>query len=42
MRGFEVRNAHFDKLVNTRGLKWLGQNTNHAKLHPAVIEAMER
>ena len=42
MRGFEVRNAHFDKLVNTRGLQWLGQNTNHAKLHPAVIEAMER
>ncbi len=42
MRGFELRNAHFDRLVNTPDLKWLGQNTNHAKLHPAVIEAMER
>ncbi len=42
MRGFEARNAHFDRLVNTHGLKWLGQNTNHAKPHPAVIEAMER
>jgi aspartate/methionine/tyrosine aminotransferase len=40
MRDFEARNAHFDKLVNTPGLKWLGQNTNHAQAHPAVIEAM--
>jgi aspartate/methionine/tyrosine aminotransferase len=40
MRRFEVRNAHFDKLVNTPGLKWLGQNTNHVPAHPAVIEAM--
>jgi aspartate/methionine/tyrosine aminotransferase len=42
MRGFEARNAHFDRLVNTPGLKWLGQNTNHAKPHAAVLEAMER
>ena len=42
MRGFEIRNAHFDALVNTPGLKWLGQNTNHAKAHPAVIEAVVR
>ena len=42
MRAFEVRNAHFDRLVNTPGLRWMGQNTNHAKSHPAVIEAMER
>jgi aspartate/methionine/tyrosine aminotransferase len=42
MRAFEARNAHFDRLVNTPGLKWLGQNTNHAKPHPAVVEAMER
>jgi aspartate/methionine/tyrosine aminotransferase len=42
MRGFEVRNAHFDRLVNTPDLRWLGQNTNHATLHPVVIEAMER
>jgi aspartate/methionine/tyrosine aminotransferase len=42
MKAFEVRNAHFDRLVNTPDLRWLGQNTNHAKMHPAVIEAMER
>lgn len=42
MRPFDVRNAHFDKLVNTRGLRWLGQNTNHSKPHPAVVEAMVR
>lgn len=41
-RAFEVRNAHFDRLVNTPGLKWLGQNTNHATPHPAVIEAVQR
>jgi aspartate/methionine/tyrosine aminotransferase len=42
MKPFEVRNAHFDRLVNTPGLRWMGQNTNHAKPHAAVIEAMER
>lgn len=42
MKPFEVRNAHFDRLVNTPDLRWLGQNTNHAKPHPAVIEAVER
>ena len=42
MRAFEARNAHFDRLVNTPGLKWLGQNTNHCKAHPAVVEAMVR
>jgi aspartate/methionine/tyrosine aminotransferase len=42
MKTFEVRNAHFDRLVNTPGLKWLGQNTNHAKAHPAVLDAMIR
>ena len=42
MHPFEVRNAHFDRLVNTPGLKWLGQNTNHATPHPAVIEAVQR
>ena len=40
MKRFEVRNAHFDKLVNTPDLKWLGQNTNHVPAHPAVIEAI--
>lgn len=42
MRAFEARNAHFDALVNTPDLRWLGQNTNHAKAHPAVIEAIVR
>lgn len=40
MRRFEVRNAYFDRLVNSPNLKWLGQNTNHIPAHPAVIEAM--
>jgi aspartate/methionine/tyrosine aminotransferase len=40
MRDFEIRNAHFDRLVNTPGLKWLGQNTNHIPAHPLVLEAM--
>jgi aspartate/methionine/tyrosine aminotransferase len=42
MKRFEVRNAHFDRLVNTPGLKWLGQNTNHATPHPSVLEAMRK
>lgn len=42
MLAFEARNAHFDALVATPGLKWLGQNTNHIPSHPAVIEAMVR
>ena len=42
MRSFEQRNAHFDRLVNAKGLRWLGQNTNHAPVHPAVAEAMQR
>ncbi|MGI6855394.1 pyridoxal phosphate-dependent aminotransferase [Mesorhizobium sp. 1B3] len=42
MRPFEVRNAHFDRLVSMPELRWMGQNTNHAKAHPAVVEAMER
>ncbi len=42
MKPFEVRNAHFDRLVNTPDLRWMGQNTNHAKPHAAVVEAMQR
>lgn len=42
MRGFEQRNAHFDRLVNTSDLRWLGQNTNHVPVHPAVVEAMHK
>jgi aspartate/methionine/tyrosine aminotransferase len=42
MKPFEVRNAHFDRLVNTPDLRWMGQNTNHVKPHAAVVEAMER
>jgi aspartate/methionine/tyrosine aminotransferase len=40
MRQFEIRNQHFDRLFNTPGLMWLGQNTNHFDPHPAVVEAM--
>lgn len=40
MRDFERRNQHFDRLVNSRGLRWLGQNTNHFPTHPAVREAL--
>ena len=40
MRRFEARNQHFDELVNTPNLMWLGQNTNHFTPHPDVIEAM--
>jgi aspartate/methionine/tyrosine aminotransferase len=38
--GFEQRNRHFDRLVATPGLKWMGQNTNHVPAHPAVVLAM--
>jgi aspartate/methionine/tyrosine aminotransferase len=42
MKLFEIRNAHFDRLVNTPNLRWMGQNTNHATPHRAVLEAMEK
>lgn len=42
MRDFERRNRHFDRLVNSRGLRWLGQNTNHLPAHPAVRDALTR
>ncbi len=40
MSGFEARNSHFDRLFATRGLYWLGQNTNHLPMHPAVRQAL--
>jgi aspartate/methionine/tyrosine aminotransferase len=40
MRSFEERNAYFDRLCNTPGLMWLGQNTNHFDPHPSVIQAV--
>lgn len=40
MRRSEERNAHFDRLVNTPGLRWLGQNTNHHAVARAVRDAM--
>lgn len=39
-RGFDVRNAHFDRLFNTPGLMWLGQNTNHFETPSEVMDAM--
>lgn len=38
--GFEQRNRHFDRLVATPGLHWMGQNTNHMLAHPEVVLAM--
>lgn len=40
MSDFETRNQYFDRLCNTPGLRWMGQNTNHHPLPPAVIQAM--
>jgi aspartate/methionine/tyrosine aminotransferase len=40
LRAFEQRNAYFDRLCNTPGLMWLGQNTNHFEPHPSVIDAV--
>jgi len=40
MRDFEQRNAYFDRLCNTPGLMWLGQNTNHFEPHASVREAI--
>nr|WP_299742507.1 pyridoxal phosphate-dependent aminotransferase [Devosia sp.] len=42
MRNFDIRNAHFDRLVANEDLRWMGQNTNHVPSHPAVLEAMAR
>jgi len=40
MSDFETRNRYFDRLFNTPGLRWMGQNTNHYPLPPAVLQAM--
>ena len=40
MSSFADRNAHFDRLFATPGLFWLGQNTNHLPMHPAVRKAL--
>lgn len=40
MSSFAERNAHFDRLFATSGLFWLGQNTNHLPMHPAVRKAL--
>ncbi len=34
LKPFEARNAYFDALLSTPGLKWLGQNTNHMPATP--------
>jgi aspartate/methionine/tyrosine aminotransferase len=36
----EIRNRYFDKLFTNPELKWLGQNTNHLPMHPAVRKAL--
>jgi histidinol-phosphate aminotransferase len=40
MNSFERRNAHFDRLFEMKNLFWLGQNTNHLPMHPAVRKAL--
>lgn len=40
MKDFERRNRHFNRMVETPGLRWMGQNTNHYPTHPAVRDAM--
>ena len=40
MSDFETRNRYFDRLFNTPGLHWMGQNTNHLPLPGAVTQAM--
>lgn len=40
MKDFERRNQHFDRLMSTPGLRWMGQNTNHYPSHPAVRRAL--
>jgi aspartate/methionine/tyrosine aminotransferase len=40
MSDFETRNKYFDRLFNTPGLRWMGQNTNHLPLPAAVKQAM--
>ena len=40
MNKSEQRNKYFDTLFNTPKLKWLGQNTNHVPVHPAVRAAL--
>ena len=40
MNDFEIRNRYFDRLVNTPGLRWMGQNTNHHPLPDVVRQAM--
>lgn len=40
MKTFEIRNQYFDRLCNTEGLMWLGQNTNHYAPHASVRQAV--
>lgn len=40
MSSAEDRNRYFDRLFSDPGLMWLGQNTNHHPMHPAVRAAL--
>ena len=40
MKDFERLNQHFELMVNTPDLMWLGRNTNHFPTHPVVLDAM--
>ena len=40
MKDFKRLNQHFELMVNTPDLMWLGQNSNHFPTHPVVLDAM--
>lgn len=40
MSDLDVKNRYFDGLFADPDLKWLGQNTNHLPMHPAVRQAL--
>jgi histidinol-phosphate aminotransferase len=40
MSDANTRNRYFDTLFTTPNLRWMGQNTNHLPVHPAVRDAM--
>ena len=40
MRNYDIRNKHFNNLLNNPNLKWMGQNTNHIPSHSYIIDEM--
>ena len=40
MKIHDIRNKHFNNLLNNPNLKWMGQNTNHIPSHSYIIDEM--